>query len=851
MFLKIKELTVSSACWLGDAARKSAAALLLMVFVMTAQSAMAKSVMYVIAEELYGTISVHQRDANGSFSKLDAKQVKLTFYYGERPTDIPEGKDVWSKRTTSIGGRCIFDVPTTADYPAWYVSSLSKDVAERNEAVTFVYFDDSFASARPTTTAYWFYGLNNAEFSDLDELNTSSVKNMKYMFAYCRYRLRGIENWDVSNVTNMSYMFDRCTGIKKLDLSGWKVSKVTNMTEMFRECTGLQTLNLLGWNVTKLSNTSYMFSGCSSLKTIFCNGNWNKSTLKTSTAMFSGCTSLPGFKKISLTKTKARPKPDGYFTAFLTYNKDGYYEVNSEQDLNLLGEYSHISTCDGMTFKLTRDLDFTDAQKKNGANFTPIGVYEAGISGKIYFRGHFDGQGHSIKGLYLSNNGLLGLFFCVNGNACLENIVLIDPQFYTKDEDAIACGCIVGAMQSETTVVRNCTVFGGSISGGCYGAAIAGLSKGTIDGCAVIGTEVDGLMKKSLICCDAFSKAVIKNCVCYNPNGYSFVRYMDSYKDGGGNKSLYQLSLNDDATAVNAVYMYDGKAYYVEGAKVTLGSNARTGYTATTTYKSDDVTISDGTFSMPAKDITVSALWTKNVMEMSDATDIYSFVAANTDKVYDLTLANRTLYRDGDWNTICLPFDQTIAGSVLDGAEARELASASINGSTLNLNFSEPVSKLTAGKPYIIKWAKGSDISNPVFTGVTVSDANNDFESEAGDVPVRFVGTYEKKVFNDEDKTVLFLGANNHLYYPDGKGTTTIGACRAYFKIGDDNNTFNARQLTGFNLNTDSETTSIATDLIVLGDESAAWYSLDGRKLSQKPTEKGVYIVNGRKVVIK
>ena len=849
MFLKIKELTVSSACWLGDAARRSAAALLLMVFVMTAQSAMAEKVMYVIAEEISGTISVEQRDANGSISDLDVNQVKLTFYYGERPTDIPEGKDVWSKRTTSIGGRCIFDVPTTADYPAWYVSSTDKDVVERNEAVTHVTFDDSFVSARPTTTAYWFYGLNNAGFSDLDELNTSSVKNMKYMFANCRNSiLGGIENWDVSNVTNMSYMFNMCTGIKKLDLSRWNVSKVTNMTRMFHECTGLQTLNLLGWNVTKLSNTSYMFSGCSSLKTIFCNENWNKSTLKTSTAMFSGCTSLPGFKKTSSTKTKARPYPDGYFTAFLTYNKDGYYEVNSEEDLNLLGEYSHISTCDGMTFKLTRDLDFTDAQKNNGANFTQIGVFQDKVYGTKYFCGNFDGQGHSIKGLYLSHYGLLGLFFSVDGNACLENIVLIDPQFYTKNENSMACGCIVGAMQSETTVVRNCTVFGGSISGGRYGAAIAGVAKGTIDGCAVIDTEIDGLVKKSLICCTGYATAVIQNSVYYNHNGYSFVDN-NNYKDGGGNKPLYQLSLNDDATAANAKYIYDGKAYYVEGAKVTLGSNARTGYTAS--YKSDDVTISDGTFSMPAKDITVSALWTKNVMEMSDATDIYSFVAANTDKVYDLTLANRTLYRDGDWNTICLPFDQTIAGSVLDGAEARELASASINGSTLNLNFSEPVSKLTAGKPYIIKWVKGSDISNPVFTGVTVSDANNDFESEAGDVPVRFVGTYEKKVFNDEDKSVLFLGANNHLYYPDGKGTTTIGACRAYFKIGDDNNTFNARQLTGFNLNTDSETTSIATDLIVLGDESAAWYSLDGRKLSQKPTEKGVYIVNGRKVVIK
>jgi hypothetical protein len=30
-----------------------------------------------------------------------------------------------------------------------------------------------------------------------------------------------------------------------------------------------------------------------------------------------------------------------------------------------------------------------------------------------------------------------------------------------------------------------------------------------------------------------------------------------------------------------------------------------------------------------------------------------------------------------------------------------------------------------------------------------------------------------------------------------------------------------------------------------------AWYTLDGRKLQQKPAKKGVYIVNGRKTVVK
>ena len=35
------------------------------------------------------------------------------------------------------------------------------------------------------------------------------------------------------------------------------------------------------------------------------------------------------------------------------------------------------------------------------------------------------------------------------------------------------------------------------------------------------------------------------------------------------------------------------------------------------------------------------------------------------------------------------------------------------------------------------------------------------------------------------------------------------------------------------------------------GVEGATYYTLDGRKLDGKPTKKGVYIVNGRKVVIK
>ena len=55
-----------------------------------------------------------------------------------------------------------------------------------------------------------------------------------------------------------------------------------------------------------------------------------------------------------------------------------------------------------------------------------------------------------------------------------------------------------------------------------------------------------------------------------------------------------------------------------------------------------------------------------------------------------------------------------------------------------------------------------------------------------------------------------------------------------------------------FVLNFDGETTSlreISNEELVISNYD--YYTLDGRKLHSKPTQKGLYIHNGRKVVIK
>lgn len=49
----------------------------------------------------------------------------------------------------------------------------------------------------------------------------------------------------------------------------------------------------------------------------------------------------------------------------------------------------------------------------------------------------------------------------------------------------------------------------------------------------------------------------------------------------------------------------------------------------------------------------------------------------------------------------------------------------------------------------------------------------------------------------------------------------------------------------------DSETTSIRHSQFIIHNEADAWHTLDGRRLNGMPTAKGVYVVNGKKVIIK
>ena len=262
--------------------------------------------------------------------------------------------------------------------------------------------------------------------------------------------------------------------------------------------------------------------------------------------------------------------------------------------------------------------------------------------------------------------------------------------------------------------------------------------------------------------------------------------------------------------------------------------------------------------------------------------------AAETDKTYKVILAGRTLYKDGAWNTLCLPFDVTLEGSPLEGATVKKLipATSNLSGTTLTLNFEDETTKMTAGTPYIIKWDKAEgydaadpdtrDLTNPTFNNVTISNASS---TEVDFTCGQFQGTYDPIVWKATNTSILFLGVNNQnestLYYPQPDLSDNnnpkypyIKGQRAYFQLSDD--TAPVRQFV-LRFAEDPSTQGDhfedePTGILSISKESGSqgadgeWYDMQGRKVTL-PTKPGLYIRstsgrlqgknNRRKVAIK
>ena len=608
----------------------------------------------------------------------------------------------------------------------------------------------------------------------------------------------------------------------------------------------------------------------------------------------------------------------------VTQGKDGSsaekaYIITTPAGLDLLA--MNVNGTDGYTannfsgkyFKLGADItylhttDWDDATSREN-NFTAIGGYGHN------FQGSFDGDGHTISGIRIYKSGsdtnddsYQGLFGCTFDGSVL-NVTLSDARITGYQNVGGIIGernygqfnnCHVTNTVAIHAVVNDSRYHGGivgynidsgihKISGctsaatisiadgltGCikYGGIVGQNDKGTIENCRAVGATVNGNSNVGAIVGyddkGTYTSNYYLGCTVNGTANATNVGIGSGDRDGA--RSVHALTLADGITASGQSVTISGVTYYASNTTVTL------------TYSG-----SSETFTMPDCD----------VIPLLNGFDNSSVISSHDGETVNVVLAGRTLYKDGSWNTLCLPFNLDVLSDIqnneenpLHGATIMKFdtelwynangenvvdeyaegchSSGQIENGNLYLYFFKAMegnygfsSNIAAGEPVLVKWDGDgtNNIVNPVFTGVTISkdtgwmnqttyEGSDDYTHDGN---VTFKSTYAPITFDAADRSVLFMGADNTLYYP--RPGASIGACRAYFQLNgisaSDLSARNVKMFFGDESPTDGVGEVQGSKFKVQGEDT--WYDLDGRRLSGKPTQKGIYVNNGRKVVMK
>ena len=191
------------------------------------------------------------------------------------------------------------------------------------------------------------------------------------------------------------------------------------------------------------------------------------------------------------------------------------YSISTAEEFLLFEEMNN--NCEGATIILTSNITIHNGIFSVDENQVPLynGAFILPVPIEVIddFRGTFDGQGHTISGLYVEDKNA-GLFEKVSNSASVKNID-IENSLFIAQEDA---GSLFGSGYNHNTKVENCYSnaivfsehtaggivggFGGSMSNCCfkgtvilngYGAVggIVGEGYGTFSACANSGSVYD------------------------------------------------------------------------------------------------------------------------------------------------------------------------------------------------------------------------------------------------------------------------------------------------------------------------------------------------------------------------
>ena len=530
-------------------------------------------------------------------------------------------------------------------------------------------------------------------------------------------------------------------------------------------------------------------------------------------------------------------------------NSPGWYVVtNSNIDLNDNGGVD-VSYTQGLTFDVGNgdvNLILCDGAEMRVSNGYPSPLYISGYHVNIY--GQADSSGKIVAsgsdyGIYSDlwiNDGEDVLYGSLTINGGVIEATGNEAGFYIGCSLAINGGNVMatGEYYNGIYVSRSLTIASGSVTATGGENGIFSSYGITINGGSVTATGGDNGIYS------------MNNNIEYNGG------IVDAYGSQAGILAQDGSISLDWTNASDRIKSNSYSAMDIEGTSIKSGRAFTDGaggiYTGILT-DDDKVAVSNKT------------LIGVDVLNDADENDVASLATYLDGKETNIVLNGRTLYRNGDWNTLCLPFSMTatqIAVSDLAGAEIKELDadnSGLDNDGILTLAFNDATADadeniVMPGKPYIVRWDKDktenlANIINPVFTDVRISVTEPipvSFDNAKGS-DCEFVGQFSPFAINNANMNeILMMGSGSTVGYSNSN--RNLKCFRAHFVIPTTGNPL-ARQI---RIDFNDKTTLLDEPVkLKTSDSEGVWYGLDGQRLSAEPKLKGVYIHNGKKVIIK
>ena len=241
--------------------------------------------------------------------------------------------------------------------------------------------------------------------------------------------------------------------------------------------------------------------------------------------------------------------------------------------------------------------------------------------------------------------------------------------------------------------------------------------------------------------------------------------------------------------------------------------------------------------------------------------------AATAGTPYDVVFGSKTM-KANEWYAIVLPFATSAKELVKQLDQYVVLNTYSTTSTEGDIKFKLEMGNIAAGVPFLIKAGEALDWNNKTFSSKTIVAApvpqgtlddngsvftgvfsygnilldGYELDGETADATLayRWLSDSDVEGFSRKVNTWRSAKGNDH-------HKRNLSPLEAYLQVPEGSNA----RITVEDF--DGQTTSIQT--LNAGDMKAivadGWYTLDGIKLQNAPTQKGIYINNGKKIVVK